>query len=66
MVDFQTDQVYYEKDADLARPAASMTKMMSVYLVFEEIAAGRLSLDSYVTAGVRAAIISQNRAYSGL
>lgn len=66
VVDFQTDQVYYEKDADLARPAASMTKVMSVYLVFEEIAAGRLSLDSYVTAGVRAANISQNRAYSGL
>ena len=66
VVDFQTDEVYYSKNADVARPAASMTKLMSVYLVFEEIAAGRLSLNSYVTASAWAASISSNPAYSGL
>lgn len=66
VMDFQTEEVYYEKEPDLARPAASMTKVMSLYLVFEEMAAGRLSLDSLVTASPRAAGISQNRAYSGL
>jgi D-alanyl-D-alanine carboxypeptidase len=66
VVDFQTDEVYYEKNADIARPAASMTKVMSVYLVLEEVSAGRLSLDSYVTASSYAASISNNSAYSGL
>lgn len=65
-MDFQTGEVYYEKNADVARPAASMTKVMSTYLVFEEIAAGRLSLDSYVTASSWAASISNNPAFSGL
>ena len=66
MVDFQTGEVYYEKNADVARPAASMTKVMSAYLVFEEIAAGRLSLDSYVKASSWAASISNNPAFSGM
>lgn len=66
VMDCQTGEVYYEKNADTPRPAASMTKLMSVYLVFEEIAAGNLSLDSYVTASAYAAGISNNRAYSGL
>lgn len=66
VMDFQTGEFYYEKNADVPRPIASMTKVMSVYLVFEEIAAGRLSLDSYVTASSLAASISNNSAYSGL
>lgn len=66
VLDHDTGEVYFEKDADIARPVASMTKVMSVYLVFEEIAAGRLSLDSRVTASSRAADISNNPEYSGL
>lgn len=66
VMDYQTGEVYYEKNADTPRPAASMTKVMSVYIVFEEIAAGRLSLDTFVTASAYAAGISNNRAYSGL
>ena len=46
VMDCQTGEVYYEKNADTPRPAASMTKLMSVYLVFEDSAAGNLSLDS--------------------
>ena len=66
VMDYQTGEVYYEKNADTPRPAASMTKVMSAYLVFEEIAAGNLTLDTYVTASAYAAGISNNRAYSGL
>ena len=65
VVDFDTGQVYYQKNADLARPVASMTKLMSLYLVFEEIEAGNLSLDSYVTASQYAADISNDPVYSG-
>lgn len=66
VMDFETGEFYYEKNADLARPAASMTKLMSLYLVFEEMEAGNLSPDSLVTAGTRAAAISNNSLYSGL
>ena len=65
VVDFDTGQIYYQKDADVARPVASMTKLMSLYLVFEEIAAGNLSLDSSITASQYAADISNDPVYSG-
>ena len=65
VMDFDTGQVYYGKNADLARPVASMTKLMSLYLVFEEIATGNLSLDGSVTASQYAADISNDPAYSG-
>lgn len=66
VMDFETGEFYYEKNADLARPAASMTKLMSLYLVFQEMEAGTLSPESLVTAGARAAAISNNSLYSGL
>lgn len=66
VMDFETGEFYYEKNADLPRPVASMTKLMSLYLVFEEIEAGNLSPDSLVTAGARAAAISNSSLYSGL
>ncbi len=66
VMDFDTGEFYYEKNADLPRPVASMTKLMSLYLVFEEMEAGNLSPDGYVTAGARAAAISNNSLYSGL
>lgn len=65
VVDFDTGAVYYEKDADLARPVASMTKLMSLYLVFEEIAAWNFSMDRWVTASQYAADISNDPVYSG-
>lgn len=66
ILDYDSGEFYCEKNADVARPAASMTKIMSVYLVFQEIEAGRLSLDSWVKASARAAAMSNNPAYSGL
>lgn len=66
VLDHDTGEVYFEKNADTARPVASMTKVMSVYLVFEEIAAGGLSPDSRITASPRAAEISNNPEYSGM
>lgn len=64
-MDAQTGEVYYAKNADEPRAAASMTKVMSLYIVFEEIAAGRLSMDSAVTVSQRAARMSCDSAYSG-
>ena len=44
LVDFTTGAVLYEKNADQPVPPASMSKLMTIYLVFDELAAGRLSL----------------------
>lgn len=65
VIDFQTGEIYYEKDIDTPRPIASMTKLMTLYLVFEEIEAGRLSLDDSVTVSSYAAWVSANPEYYG-
>ena len=66
VMDYQTGQVYFSREPDTPRPAASMTKLMSLYLVFEEIAAGNLSTDSYITVSDYAAQISSDPSYSGV
>ena len=45
LLDFETGAELYSKNADEKMPPASMTKMMTVYLLFERLAEGRLSLD---------------------
>lgn len=39
----------YEKNADVLRPCASTTKVMSLLLFFEDIDSGRISMDTPVT-----------------
>jgi serine-type D-Ala-D-Ala carboxypeptidase (penicillin-binding protein 5/6) len=46
MVDPQTSSVLLFKDADKPMHPSSMAKMMTVYIVFEELASGRLKLDT--------------------
>ncbi len=48
-MDGRTGEVLYEKNADTRLHPASLTKMMTLYIVFQEIEAGRLSLDTKVT-----------------
>ncbi len=45
LVDYTTGTVLFEKNADELMPPSSMTKMMTVYLLFERLAEGRLKLD---------------------
>jgi D-alanyl-D-alanine carboxypeptidase (penicillin-binding protein 5/6) len=45
MIDLTTGSVLLEKDADTPMPPASMSKLMTVYMVFERLKEGRLSLD---------------------
>jgi D-alanyl-D-alanine carboxypeptidase len=49
VMDGRTGEVLYEKNADARLHPASLTKMMTLYIVFQEIEAGRLSLDTKVT-----------------
>jgi D-alanyl-D-alanine carboxypeptidase (penicillin-binding protein 5/6) len=46
MVDPQTSTVLLFKDADKPMHPSSMAKMMTIYIVFDELAAGRLKLDT--------------------
>jgi D-alanyl-D-alanine carboxypeptidase (penicillin-binding protein 5/6) len=45
LVDFDTDGVLLEKDADKRIPPASMSKIMTAYLVYRRLAENRLSLE---------------------
>jgi D-alanyl-D-alanine carboxypeptidase len=49
VMDGRTGEVLYEKNADTRLHPASLTKMMTLYIVFQEIESGRLSLDTKVT-----------------
>ena len=45
LIDARTGRVLYEKDADAAVPPASMSKLMTMIMVFEALKAGKLTLD---------------------
>ena len=45
LTDTTTDTVLFEKDADVPAPPASMSKLMTLYMLFERLAEGGLSLD---------------------
>ena len=48
-VDYNTGATLLEKDADAQMPPSSLTKLMTAYLVFSAIKAGKLSLDQQLT-----------------
>ncbi len=55
VMDARTGEILYEKNARTRLHPASLTKMMTLYIVFQEIEAGRLSLDTMVTVSKYAA-----------
>lgn len=55
VMDARTGKVYHAKNADTRLHPASLTKMMTIYIAFEAVQNGELSMDTMVT-------ISQNAA----
>ena len=53
-MDHATGAVLAEENADMRLPPASLTKIMTAYVVFGEIKAGRLALDERVTVSEKA------------
>ena len=45
IVDLQTGAVLLEKDSGTPSPPASLSKLMTIYMVFEQLKVGKLSLD---------------------
>ena len=48
VVDYRTDKILAAKDAVARMEPASLTKLMTAYIVFQELAAGKLKLDEQV------------------
>ena len=52
--DFETDTVLFERDADTPKPPASMSKLMTLYMVFEALREGHIELDTTFTVSTKA------------
>jgi len=54
LLDFETGQVLFEKDAAKKMPTSSMSKVMTMYAVFEALRDGRISLDATLPVSEKA------------
>ena len=54
LLDTTTGVVLFEKDADIPAPPASMSKIMTAYMVFESLKEGRLSLEDELPVSEKA------------
>ena len=61
VVDANSGEVLYSKHADSPRYPASITKIMTLYLTFEALSAGRLSLNDSITVSAHAASMSPTK-----
>lgn len=55
VIDAKSGAVLYEKDADAKRYPASLTKVMTLYILFQELEAGTIKLDERMTVSAYAA-----------
>ncbi|MDH5389291.1 MAG: D-alanyl-D-alanine carboxypeptidase [Gammaproteobacteria bacterium] len=63
LMDFNSGRVLAEKDADVQIEPASITKLMTSYVVYSEIESGRLSLDEQVLISEKAWRMGGSRMY---
>ena len=54
LVDFATDTVLASNDADEQLPPASLTKLMTAYVVFSALKSGRIKIDDQAPVSVKA------------
>ncbi|KAF3978291.1 MAG: D-alanyl-D-alanine carboxypeptidase [Methylococcales symbiont of Iophon sp. n. MRB-2018] len=54
LLDFNSAKVLAEKNVDVKLSPASLTKIMTVYVIFKELESGRLTLDEKVTISKKA------------
>ncbi len=62
-IDYDTGEVLYAKDVDSMRCPASMTKIMTAYIIYEELEKGNLTKDSLFFISDNARKISYNGNY---
>jgi D-alanyl-D-alanine carboxypeptidase len=61
VIDASTNEVLHADQADELRFPASLTKMMTLYIVFEELEKGRLDLDDRIAVSRRASRMPASR-----
>ena len=66
VLDGDTGACYFEKNADTRRAPASLTKLMTAYVIFEDIDAGRISYDSVVTISAHGSAVAYTGGYSNV
>jgi serine-type D-Ala-D-Ala carboxypeptidase (penicillin-binding protein 5/6) len=54
LIDYDTGQVLYAKNVDEPLPTASLSKLMTIYMVFERLKDGRLQLDDTFSVSEKA------------
>lgn len=59
VIDYETGEVLYDENMDIPLLAASLTKIMTAYILFEEIAAGNLTMDTLIPVSNHAVHISR-------
>ena len=54
LMEVETGKILYEKDSNTRRCPASVTKVMTLLLIFEQLDSGKLSLNDTVTTSAHA------------
>ncbi len=63
IMDYDTGSELFAMDADTQKPAASIAKMMSVYVLLDAVKAGEISLDTVVPISENVYNLSRNEDY---
>ncbi len=63
LIDAKSGKIIYEKNSDMELAPASVTKVMTLLLIFEEIEAGNLNLDDVVTVTEHAASMGGSQCF---
>lgn len=63
LMEATTGKVIYEKNADEVRPPASVTKVMTLLLIFEAIDSGKIKLEDPVTVSQHAASMGGSQVF---
>lgn len=63
LIDVETGRMLYSKNADAALPPASVTKVMTILLIMEEIDSGRLRYEDTVTVSAYAASMGGSQVF---
>ena len=63
LMEASTGQVIYEKEPDMQRHPASITKIMTMILIFDALEEGKISLDDTVTVSEYAASMGGSQVF---
>ena len=61
-----TGEVYYEKNADVLMTPASLTKIMTLYIVFEKMSGGEFTKDTLIPVSANAAKASHSKSATNI